>query len=1250
MRWFFYNVLFAVGYVCMLPHFLIRMFRRGGYRARFMDRFGYYPDDVLKRLKDLQGRAVWIHAVSVGEVYVAGQMMRALRAQNPDIRFVLSTTSSTGWQEAKKQVLPQDQLIYHPIDFLPCVYRALQAVRPRCLILTESEIWPNFIRSCKQRGIPIFLINARVSDRSAPRYKLARFWFGPVLRCFSQIFAQSNLDRKRLLDAGADPEHVSVTGSFKFDVAKRAPEKERAVQDFLRSTGLRPDDLVLLGGSTWPGEDAALIRIYQNLRKKFPQLRLVLVPRHFEKAPAVEAEIRKAGLICIRKSHCVSPLSKEEILAAREGNAVWLGDTTGELMGFYGNAQIAFVGKSLCEHGAQNMIEPCLCGAATLVGPFAENFRPVMEDLLESQALIQVPDEETLEQEIERLLEDPKELSALGNRAAEAVESRGGVVARCAKDLYGVWATTSSASQHLAPAPLDGRSIFSCIWVFAAQLFLGMLVSALLRAEDMMGGRIFLVLFSCALTVLASFVLGAVLSDWSLRKVRRPSCFLSILFLLTALFCTYLLGHLDATAMNWQRLLVDGTRTPSLLYGLLISTAMTFYVLPGIFSGCAAQMLEQNRFDPMLRESFRPLVCFFFITLLPLVLGFCLGGSVVLPLLGGILPTLRSLFLLFCLLAVCAACTAWRGRGIFHWKHLLYILAVFLITFGLVYSSKSVHPKTTYLSAGGFSRFIHRDSGFAAGRPLIEFSNAHHDLAFFWDRDYQFVFTQDGRPVLFGNRFQPPRTLSAYLPLLFRPKAGRVCLLGEEAGLYLPFYQRAGVPDLAYLDADELCVKEALVADQFIEDVDSDRVQLPKSLTALDPDKPYDILFLAQEPVWMRGTALNYTKGRMRKCADALAEDGIVAMHLDTRALSTARFVMISRNFLSVFPYAQFWMTGRYDWMLLGAKKPLTASISQMLRFFEKEEVSRDFTRAGILSLPEIFPSLLADEEGMSPWLERSPAERACQSAFHLGRLMLQDEDRKLFSPSQVEGLRQRRLSWLKQDKLDLSLFMPIRSRSEHLMDTRSLSVLALSNLEAHGSEQGLQALRDVAKMFPRDILVRHFLESLELEARRRIQLSEFAGAVKCYQKLLAFNPNMGLAHYGLGFCARATGDSRTAFDHFVRAINCAPYQTDYRMELAQVAGSLGDYEEAERQYQVVLRSEPDNPEALYRYAKSLSSKNRPEQDYKKAIPLAEKACDLTHWRVQEYAYGLADLYMDSGRVMEGMGLRRRIKEQFSKR
>ena len=402
MKWFIYNCLFFVVYLAMMPMFLLRMKRRGGYRARMGDRFGKYPREVIDALCKEQSvecqesgttnheprttkhePRIWIHAVSVGEVQVAGQLMRAMRERDSGVRFVFSTTSSTGWRQAEGQIGPEDVLIYNPLDFVGCVKRALDVVRPKAIVLTESEIWPNFIRAAKKRGIPLYIVNARVSDRSAPRYRRLRWFFGEVLRAFSKIYAQSDLDAGRLVAAGADPATVEVTGSFKFDVSE--------------------------------------------LLASHPDVKLVIAPRHFEKADAVEANIRAAGFTCVRRSR-----SGE---SAASPNAVYLADTTGEMMGLFGICTVAFVGKSLCAHGSQNMIEPCLCGKPTIVGPYTENFRPVMSDLLAGEAIIQVQSEDELKGEVLRFFGDAGARAALGARAEEAVRRRCGVVGRCADEL-----------------------------------------------------------------------------------------------------------------------------------------------------------------------------------------------------------------------------------------------------------------------------------------------------------------------------------------------------------------------------------------------------------------------------------------------------------------------------------------------------------------------------------------------------------------------------------------------------------------------------------------------------------------------------------------------------------------------------------------------------------------------------------------------------------------------------------------------
>lgn len=466
MKWFVYNLLFCAVFPFLLPGFLLRMARRGGYRARFGERFALYPEDFPR-----EAGFVWIHAVSVGEVQVAGRLMREWREREPGVRFCFSTTSSTGWKTAEREIGPGDALIYNPLDFPAFVKAAFARISPRAVVLVESELWPNFIRRASKLGVPLYLVNARVSDRSAPRYRMARFFFGDILRRFDRIFAQSALDRDRLLAAGAAPDAVEVTGSFKFDVAARNPAKEEELRKWLARCGVPDGAKTLVGGSTWPGEDAVLLSIYRRLldearaRGDAAMPALVLAPRHFEKADAVEANILAAGFRCARRS---TGETKGDA-----GETVLLADTTGELSALYSLAYAVFVGKSLCEHGSQNMIEPCLYGKPVAVGPWTENFRPVMSDLLEAEAIVQVSGESELSDTISRWFASGA--GGLGARAAAAVERRRGVVAACTKAIVSGVEAARREGRPRKPRHAGGGSI-------AAALLKGIAFSAAMAA------------------------------------------------------------------------------------------------------------------------------------------------------------------------------------------------------------------------------------------------------------------------------------------------------------------------------------------------------------------------------------------------------------------------------------------------------------------------------------------------------------------------------------------------------------------------------------------------------------------------------------------------------------------------------------------------------------------------------------------------------------------------------------------------
>lgn len=420
MLWFVYNVLFAVGYVIMLPYFLYRMCRRGGYLKGFLQRVAIIDGSLLSQLK--ARRRVWVHAVSVGEVFVALKFMDEMRAKRPGTAFVLTTTTSTGHRLAEKMMRSDDKLLYFPSDFPFIMRRMLDILNPVAVILVECELWPNLVRLASERKVPVILVNGRISQSSYDGYKKLKIVFEKTLNMISMAHVQGARDRQRLLDIGMAPERVEVVGSAKYDVAERDRSGEEDVAQVLKAVGMGEGRAVVVGGSTWPGEETILLSVYKRLREQIGNMRLVIVPRHAERAGEVVAEIERCGLKHTRRS---------ELRAGREPAEppdVLLVDTTGELKSFYALAAVVFVGKSLTRRGGQNIIEPALYGRATVVGPHMENFAAVMDDFLAADAIIVVRDEAEMEDALRRLLADERLRLEYGRRAGLLVDSKRGAI------------------------------------------------------------------------------------------------------------------------------------------------------------------------------------------------------------------------------------------------------------------------------------------------------------------------------------------------------------------------------------------------------------------------------------------------------------------------------------------------------------------------------------------------------------------------------------------------------------------------------------------------------------------------------------------------------------------------------------------------------------------------------------------------------------------------------------------------------
>ena len=415
-----------VFFVLAAPYYFMRLRRRGNWRPGFRERFGHYNAGLKQALTNRD--VIWIHAVSVGEVNLCTQLIRALEPHVPNIKIVVSTTTTTGMAELRRHLPTHISKIYYPIDRRKSVSRALAAINPKVIVLVEAEIWPNFIWRAQKLGIPLFLANARLSDRSYRGYKRLGFLFRPLFASFAGVGAQNETDAARLREVGCRPEVISIVGNLKFDAAKLNERQTLDVPALLRQLGVPDDAPILLGGSTHAGEEAILAELAQRLRVQFPKLFLVLVPRHFERAREVGRQLRERG---------VKFVCRNEIFANtqfREGELdCLLVNTTGELRFFYRNATVVFIGKSLTAIGGQNPIEPGAVGKAMVFGPNMQNFADITHHFLKKSAAIQVNSPEALEKTIAELLADKARCAELGRNALEVVAENLGAIDRTVK-------------------------------------------------------------------------------------------------------------------------------------------------------------------------------------------------------------------------------------------------------------------------------------------------------------------------------------------------------------------------------------------------------------------------------------------------------------------------------------------------------------------------------------------------------------------------------------------------------------------------------------------------------------------------------------------------------------------------------------------------------------------------------------------------------------------------------------------------
>lgn len=427
-----YNAALFAASPLLLGYLLYRLVWRGKSRAGLAQRFGAAP-----RLgpPPAAGR-VWLHAVSAGEMVAAAPIARELVSLSPGTEIILSSTTPAGFAQARRLVPEAAAHFFFPFDFLPCVRWALARTRPTVVASVETEIWPNWLREARRRGARVALLNGKISDRNFRRASRVRPLYRWALGLFDAMMMQTAVDRERATSLGALERRLRVGGNTKFEqeVTRLDPRREAQVRAEL---GLTAGEPLWIAGSTHAGEEAQVLDAYVRTRTHIPNLRLLIAPRHIERADEVAATIEQSGFLTLRRTQAAAASPSAPPTPNTQHSKpppVVLLDTIGELAAFYALADVVFVGGSLVTIGGHDVLQPLLHGKPTLFGPHMHNQRDLAAQTLAAGAAVQVADADALADEVARCLTDPDHVAALTRAGANLLTQHRGA-ARSAAEL-----------------------------------------------------------------------------------------------------------------------------------------------------------------------------------------------------------------------------------------------------------------------------------------------------------------------------------------------------------------------------------------------------------------------------------------------------------------------------------------------------------------------------------------------------------------------------------------------------------------------------------------------------------------------------------------------------------------------------------------------------------------------------------------------------------------------------------------------
>ena len=519
-------------------------------------------------------------------------------------------------------------------------------------------------------------------------------------------------------------------------------------------------------------------------------------------------------------------------------------------------------------------------------------------------------------------------------------------------------------------------------------------------------------------------------------------------------------------------------------------------------------------------------------------------------------------------------------------------------------------PPSGSTGQGALMHVATRDSGFAKGKPVSVERKDGHVFAHYEDEDYPGgVTTFDGRPIDTGFRFRTTRLLVSLIPYFEMPLAKTVRVIGEEAWCYEKPLEEAGL-----------------------------------KLSARDSQEPVDILLVAPGPDWQVG-ADTPSAATWKKLARQVAKDGVVALHINARLLSQARFKALLADFRATFIHYHLWCTGRNDYVLTSGQNVLA---DEVLELFDNPKAYQAFAAADAVSPAEIFACYVGTDFEVDPVFFETPAESRRGAVWTAPKLA--------FSPPPTNHLAAIRpgsmmtyhvpsLSWVKQGVVEKAVFTTFTNAMHHAQMARREALLGFDEADKGLSTNAIERWSKAAKVNPRDPLLRSLVDSLDLEGRRFLRIGNVNAAIQCYENRLLIRPEDVAAVHNFGVCLRKSGHHDMAATIFAKAVTMAPDVDEHRLELIECCAASHKEDIACRQLDVLMKRHPADPALKMRAAKLLCLRSNKVRDETRAVNLAEEAVRMTGWKDRAYVQALADVYIDSGRSLLGLGLKKKMKE-----